>query len=119
MPRDSGRDREMPEQKSEIGAKILFTFMAVPVAIFAHGYTISTLWLWFIVPLFNAPEIGILQAAAIMIFVNYFVAKPDKDTDVMSSKLSLSDYMTRTLSNVVMKPVIALLAGWVLKELIG
>ena len=119
MPRDSGNGQEMPEQKSETGAKILFALIAVPVAIFAHGYTISTLWLWFIVPLFKAPEIGILQAAAIMILVNYFVAKTDKDIGIMSSKLSLSDYMAMTLSNVVMKPVIALTAGWVLKELIG
>jgi len=91
----------------------------VPVAIFAHGYTVSTLWSWFIVPLFNVPEIGILQAAAIMMFVNYFVAKPDNDINILSSKLSLTDYITRAMSNVILKPIIALFVGWVLKELIA
>lgn len=119
MPRDNGGGQKMPKQKSETGAKILFTFMAVPVAIFTHGYTISTLWSWFIVPLFNVIEIGILQAAAIMIFVNYLVAKPDKDIDVLSLKLSLADFMARVVSNAVMKPIIALIAGWILKELIA
>ena len=119
MRTNGTQDPELPEQKSETGSKILFTLLALPVAIFAHGYTISTLWSWFIVPLFYVPEIGILQAAAIMIFVNYFVAKPDADIDVLSSKLSLNDYMAKVLSNVVMKPLIALLAGWILKELIA
>ena len=119
MSRDNRNGEEMPEQKSETGAKILFTFIAVPVAIFAHGYTVSTLWSWFIVPLFNVPEIGILQAAAIMMFVNYFVAKPDNDINILSSKLSLTDYITRAMSNVILKPIIALFVGWVLKELIA
>ena len=117
MPRGNGNGQEMPAQKSETGSKVLLTFMAVPVAVFTHGYTISTLWSWFIVPLLDVPEISILQAAAIMVFVNYFVAKPD--IDLLSSKLSLTHYMARLLNNVITKPLVSLLAGWILKELIA
>ncbi len=119
MSRGNGNGQEMPEQKSETGSKVLLTFIAVPVAVFTHGYTISTLWSWFIVPLLDVPEISILQAAAIMVFVNYFVAKPDKDIDILNLKLSLTHYMTRLLSNVIMKPLVTLLTGWILKELIA
>ncbi len=119
MPRDNGNGQEPSKQKSQTGSKVLFTFIAVPVAVLTHGYTISTLWSWFIVPLFYVPEISILQAVAIMVFVNYFVAKPDADIDVMNSEMSLKHYMTRTMNNALIKPAMALLIGWILKELIA
>lgn len=120
MMRTNGtEDLPMPEQKSETGAKVLLTFIALPAAIFAHGYTISTLWAWFIIPIFGLPEIGVLEAAAMLLFINYFVAKPDKDVDIMSSKLSLDNYMANTLTNIVLKPLVALSIGWILKELIA
>lgn len=46
-----------------------------------NGYVIMKLWAWFIVTTFNLPSLKIAQSVGIMLLINYFLAKLEKDSD--------------------------------------
>ena len=57
----------------------------VVVGSLMNGWALSTLWGWFIVPLFGVPSLTIAQAIGVAITVSTFkttsIKSPDKDED--------------------------------------
>lgn len=75
-----------------------------------NGYVLSVLWMWFIVPTFDAPALGIVSAIGVAIVASYLTYQThghEKD------KRSLSDLIKEGAEMVLLKPSIALSFGWV------
>jgi len=72
------------------------------------GYVLKVLWGWFVVPVFNAPALSFIYAAGLMIVLGFVqhLPKPDPEAKWYSS-----------LDVVILKPLIFLLFGWLIKVL--
>lgn len=57
----------------------MILFIAVPLALY-YAWTASYLWLWFIVPVFNAPPLTTLQLWGISLFLG--ILRPRLSPDV-------------------------------------
>ena len=52
--------------------KFVVGIVLLVFSVIVRGYTISILWSWFIVPVFNAPGLGIMQAVGVSLVVGVF-----------------------------------------------
>jgi hypothetical protein len=87
-------------------ATIVLIVMLVPVMIF-HGWVLTKLWAWFIVPQFGLAPLPLTIAIGLSILVNYIKPGPlDYAKDPASSSQS------RLISH-LLHPVFALLFGWI------
>jgi hypothetical protein len=85
--------------------------LIVPSAI-ANGYVLSTLWGWFMVPIFGLPALGIVAAMGVMTVVSYMTAsiryaKDDRDT---------SEQVIEAIVYAIVRPSMALLVGYIIKS---
>lgn len=91
----------------------LTIFLALPFAMIWSGFVLSYLWLWFIVPVFNAPPLSIPFAIGFSLvfgFINNSIKNKDDDlSDESIIKALLSDSF---------KPAIYLLIGYIVKGFI-
>lgn len=48
--------------------------------VIVNGWALSLLWLWFVVPVFNAPALSNMQAYGLILLANFFTKRlaPDK-----------------------------------------
>lgn len=56
---------------SEALLKILGGIVVAIIAVFLGGWALTTLWSWFIVPVFKLPELGYVQAIGIRAVITY------------------------------------------------
>lgn len=59
------------------GLFVLYYILAIVI----YGFTLSVLWGWFIVPVFEAPEITIIQSVGLSLTVKSFSGFRNKDND--------------------------------------
>ena len=70
------------------------------------GYTVATLWGWFIAPIFGLKELSIVQAIGLSLVVTYMTYQTaPEDTESTSTKLKIAKELLR--------PVFALMIGYV------
>ena len=60
------------------------TLLFIPLSVFLNAYTMSYLWLWFIVPL-GVPAIGMANAMGIMLVKGFLMAKYEPKTDTAAT----------------------------------
>lgn len=92
-------------------AVILMVFGIVALiicSVLLRGFVLSILWGWFISPVFNLPNLSILQAIGIsmviaMFTITYTVAKEDDKDKWKPAVMS------------IMYPLLSLAIGWILK----
>lgn len=73
----------------------------VVLTVLLHGWVLSTLWGWFVVPIFALPALGLWQAVGLSLFVSYFRGIKVDDEEEPEPKRkddeSNSDFLRRRL----------------------
>lgn len=96
--------------------------LCLPPIVILSGYTLSTLWGWFVVPLFSLPALTIPYAIGLMIVVTFvFHKKQDSDSDEVSKLVSTEDYTKFLIDKIVYVLVfnaMTLGIGWVVTKFI-
>lgn len=75
------------------------------------GYVLSVLWRWFVVPIFNLPQLPIVHAIGISLLVIYLTQetqKPDEDDE-----RSATEKIAGGVAASIVKPAFILFFGWV------
>ncbi len=92
-----------------IGTLAAVSVMAVPAAIL-RGWALHLLWLWFMVPIFHLPVLGVVQAIGVGLVVTTF--SPPGGGDCQKSK----DYKWWTpLLSAFIGPLIGVGIGYIVK----
>lgn len=73
------------------------------------GYVLSVLWAWFIVSTFGLPLLTIPVAIGITLVVGYLTKQADFNNS------DREDYQKRFNAYMIVKPLAALVVGWVVK----
>lgn len=73
------------------------------------GYVLSILWAWFIVSAFGLPVLTIPVAIGVMLVVSYLTKQADFNNS------DREDYQMRVNVVMIVKPLAALVVGWVIK----
>lgn len=77
------------------------------------GWALSTLWGWFIVPVFRLPPLSITQAVGLALTVSLF-----KSSSYQSNKeQSVTDDIIKLFVNAIINPVFFVVLGWVILRL--
>lgn len=76
-------------------------------------WVLSVLWGWFVIPVFNVPNLSVVQAVGLAMVVSYLTKKHESD-----SKKELSDVIATLVVEVVFVPLTALLLGWIIVQFI-
>ena len=81
------------------------------VSAILNGWAVSTLWGWFVVPIFGLPDLGILQAIGISLLISVFKTKG------YDSKKDGGDAAIALLLAVIISPVLSVIVGYILLQL--
>jgi hypothetical protein len=97
-------------KKLSIYMKSLLIFLIILLVISAtilNGYTITILWSWFIIPIFNTIPLTIAQGIGLQLFIMYTTMIRQKPTEQTEFKIG------EVILYLVAKPMFALLFGYV------
>lgn len=53
---------------SKLSHVLLNLLVIAPISLFVHGFTLSSLWAWFVAPYFSVPAITTLHAIGLFLF---------------------------------------------------
>lgn len=90
----------------------LLIILLIPLAFIFSGYTISVLWLWFVVPSFGLAALSIPQAMGISLIVSYLTHQLPKKDEKEDSKNEL----WRAIGFSLVRPFLALAIGWLILQ---
>ncbi len=93
-----------------VGAVLAFAAWAV-LYIFVYGWALSTLWLWFIVPVFAVPALPVVNAVGLSLFIAALNA-PNMQ-DVASEDIS-SEELGQKMISALFRPLMVVGFAWVL-----
>lgn len=89
---------------------ILGAIVIVGIASALNGWALSIMWGWFIVPVFNLPQLSIVQAVGVGIIISYTTKVVDYKGD---DKKDQHEELARTLFSAIVKPFVFLSIGWI------
>src|ERR1041385_1877056 len=112
MPRNNQTDQE-----KLIGCLLsaLLTFAAVPFVAALKGFTLATMWRWFIVPLFKVPELSVLRAIGLFLTIDVLTQRrrrQDEDADQLKETVN-------AILFVCVACAFTLGEGWVVMKFMG
>lgn len=87
-----------------IGETLFMLFIAIPLALVLSGFTIVTLWQWFVVPVFHLPLLTIAQALGLALLVGYFTTNPSA-----RQERTAGEFFAELFS----KPLTCFALGWI------
>lgn len=101
-----------------LGEVTLFLIGVVPRAIF-HGYALSVLWGWFVVPTFGAPDLAVVPAIGIGLMVGFLSrqlprrkTQEEKEEEEQEENKVWKDF-AYNMAMTILWPSTILLAGWI------
>jgi hypothetical protein len=77
-----------------------------------NGFALSILWGWFMIPTFQLPEIGIVQAIGIGLVISFLTHQRMQSREGEDARKVLRNQITGAL----IQPIAALLLGWVVHK---
>jgi hypothetical protein len=86
---------------------IVFVVFFAGIAIL-NGWALSILWGWFVVPVFDVPQLGVVSAIGVAMVVTYLTASSSTETK--------KEDASKVLLATVLRPLIALLFGLIVKQ---
>ena len=89
----------------------IYLILALTVAPIMNGFAISTLWGWFIVPMFGLPALSIPYAIGLSLIVSYMTISA---SFYKGQAIEVDKY----ISFLVTKPVGAIIFGFIVKQFI-
>lgn len=87
-----------------------FAVVSIVANVIIDGWVLSTLWGWFISPLFGLPSLSIPTAIGIALFVGLITKKVETTSDE-----ELSNSIKSIIARVLFYPLTVLLIGWIVK----
>lgn len=88
---------------------VIHMILAMITSVFFNGFAVSTLWGWYIAPVFNVQQITIIQGFGICLIV-MLLAIPFRSDDRTKEEVVKDSW-----SNAVAIPVISLIIGFIVK----
>ena len=93
---------------------VLFAmFGLIAVGCIWNGYVLTFLWGWFVVPTFGMPALQLAPAIGLAVVVGYLTHQYMPKVTKEGSSL---DQMGRAFMHMALKPAMALLVGWIVKQ---
>ena len=94
----------------KLGCALAALLMIIPSAIW-HGWVLSIVWGWFIVPLFGLPSLSIAYAVGLVLVAGMFrgESKTDEDDDVVYR-------IAKSLGNAFLGPLLVLGLAWIVVQ---
>lgn len=90
----------------------LATIILIPISLILNGLVLSTLWGWFIVPIFNLPGLSIGYAIGLGLIVGY-LRYQEIDTGKKEEKAMVARVTEATVT-IIARPAVAFLSGWII-----
>jgi len=91
--------------------KFMTVVLAMLISPIINGFVITKLWLWFIVPTFEADPLRLVEAIGLMFLINYIKAKRDKEAD----KDKFWEQFATNMIYLILMAGFALLSGWIVQ----
>jgi hypothetical protein len=105
----------MKKEPSIIGC--VFAIVWLPLLLVAnniyHGFVLTKLWLWFIVPVFNLPVLSLPAAIGLSLIVS-FLAK--ESNSKKGEAESLREFILQMTVRAMLIPTFALIIGWIVRQ---
>jgi hypothetical protein len=109
-------DKLEGENLKTVGLMILVSPFTVVIGSLANGFTLSTLWQWFIVPAFSVTPISVETAAGLLMIINYARTNPNKKA--ASSGKSFSAVIMEWLSFTTLGNAMVLGFAWLIQKVL-
>lgn len=87
-----------------------FVALLVVSSIF-NGYVLSVLWGWFIIPVFNLPELTVVPAIGIAMVVSYLTYQYN-ESDESDDKI-FGEKIGKLIVMAILRPLLVLFFGWI------
>lgn len=97
-----------------LGGFVGFVVWMVVAAIF-HGFALSVLWKWFMVPAFGLPELPIPTAIGVALVVTYLTYQHIDCENERDKEKSLAKKIVMWVVLTILRPSFALLVGWIVQ----
>jgi hypothetical protein len=94
------------------GLTILLSLGAALVSKIWEGFVLTKLWIWFIVPFFEASEMPLPTAMGVCLIFEY-VAKADVSELLKKELFATETSITDVIVGILYSPGLALLLGWI------
>ena len=91
--------------------KFMTVVLAMIISPIINGFVITKLWLWFVVPTFEANPLRVVEAIGLMFLINYIKAKRDNEADK-------DKFWEQFATNIIFMFLMAgftLLSGWIVQ----
>ena len=91
--------------------KFMTVVLAMLISPIINGFVITKLWLWFIVPTFEANPLRVVEAIGLMFLINYIKAKQDTKAD----KDKFWKQFGTNIIYLILMAGFSLLSGWIVQ----
>ena len=91
--------------------KFMTVVLAMIISPIINGFVITKLWLWFVVPTFEANPLRVVEAIGLMFLINYIKAKRDNEAD----KDKFWEQFATNIIFMFLMAGFALLSGWIVQ----
>jgi hypothetical protein len=95
------------------GLKLGLGLLTLPFGVVIHGYVLMKLWAMFISTKFSIPELSVLEAAGIMLVIDFIIMKIDWSN--YADEIEFQEYVTKTVAHIFLTPFVILVMGCILK----
>jgi len=96
-----------------LGALVLIP-LVITISSIINGYVFSTLWGWFIIPIFGLTALSIPQAIGISMIVSFLTYQFQPSNKQNTKEDDQKDMITRIL-HLVLYPITVLAVGYIVK----
>ena len=100
------------------GLAVLGAIIGLPALIalssIFNGYALKVLWGWFVVPIFNLPQLSIPAAIGIAMVVGYLTK--DTSNDCKKADKSGAQKIGEAIGIAILKPSFSLFFGWIVQK---
>lgn len=91
--------------------KFIVVMLTIIISPIINGFVFKTLWLWFIVPTFEANPLRVVEAYGLMVLINFVKTRRDKE----AAKKEFWGQFATDLSYLILTAGITLLIGWIVQ----
>jgi hypothetical protein len=97
-----------------VSAIVLFVaLLFFALAIAAHGFALSTLWGWFVTPLFGAPALSIATAIGLYCVTRLFTIALQREEDKELEPVEQLKKSWKRFTTALLTPLLLLGIGWI------
>lgn len=80
------------------------------------GYVLSTLWGWFLVPIFDLPALSVPAAVGVALIVGYLTHQHKIESEKEKTTNEKISALGMLVGHMILKPAFALCFGWIVAQ---